>query len=92
MSVSCAPTSLPSHRFADGYCNYDVDTLDKKNQCKMALQKVRLDHDTRWQLLAFRRREALAGRICASFVPGFVLYVTKQLLLLSAVRQQPTSV
>lgn len=26
---------------ADGYCNYDVDSLDKKRQCKMALQKVR---------------------------------------------------
>lgn len=29
---------------ADGYCNYDVDTLDKKRQCKMALQKVLKGH------------------------------------------------
>ncbi|KAL4856848.1 Granule-bound starch synthase 2 [Chlorella vulgaris] len=32
------PTTDP-HLKTDGYCNYDVDTLDKKNQCKMALQK-----------------------------------------------------
>jgi hypothetical protein len=39
LSADCSlcPSFLP----ADGYANYDVTTLDKKAQCKMALQKVR---------------------------------------------------
>ncbi|PSC74906.1 granule-bound starch synthase chloroplastic amyloplastic isoform X1 [Micractinium conductrix] len=32
------PSSDP-HLQSDGYVNYDTDTLDKKRQCKMALQK-----------------------------------------------------
>lgn len=42
-SLACAPVLtccralLPG---TDGYVNYDTDTLDKKRQCKMALQKA----------------------------------------------------
>ena len=35
----CSPAHHPIA--ADGYCNYSADSLDRKRQCKEALQRVR---------------------------------------------------
>ena len=51
--------SVDPHLQSDGYCNYDITTLDKKRQCKEALQWVRRAGGPEP-----RRSRLVGGRLC----------------------------